>query len=384
MPDIDQLLDHLSQQLAVLKSTDLDTRSLSRFAGQGASRSFVESLSTTTPTAVRSPVRQDIETGGIAAFLSKALAEGTGTAGGYLVPVQLAAEVLTMLRARSAVMRMGPTVVPVEKELDINSLSTGASASYVAENARIPVSEQTFAQSVLLRPKDLTALVPISNRLLKDAASNPSIEQVIRSDLAEVMALRADLAFLRGTGVGAEPTGVRNSTGLTPAPSLGTNGATPTYDHFKDLVAAIRTQNALFERPGWIFHPRLLNTLEKLKDANGRYLAETELLTFDATGGGGTLLGYPFRTTTQIPVNITTGSSNDTTEVYFSTDWQECWIGEEQELVIEVSAEASYSVDGTTWNSAWQQQQHLFRSVWRHDVGLRRPQLFSVMTGVRQ
>jgi HK97 family phage major capsid protein len=235
----------------------------------------------------------------------------------------------------------------------------------------------------LLRPKDLTALVPVSNRLLKDAATNPSIEQVIRADLAEVMALRADLAFLRGTGVGGEPTGIRNSSGLTPAPSLGSNGATASFDNLKDMVAAIRAQNAPFNRPGWIFHPRLLNTLEKMKDSSGRYLAEAELLTFDATGGGGTLLGYPFRTTTQIPVNISTGTSNDTTEIYLGSDWGECWVGEEQALIIEVSGEASYSIDGTTWNSAWQQQQHLFRAVWRHDIGLRRPQLFSVMTGVR-
>jgi hypothetical protein len=80
----------------------------------------------------------------------------------------------------------------------------------------------------------------------------------------------------------------------------------------------------------------------------------------------------------------TTGSSTDTTEVYFASDWNECWIGEEQTLVIEVSAEASYTPDGgTTWVSAWQNRQHVFRAVTTHDIALRRPQFFSVLTGVR-
>lgn len=55
-----------------------------------------------------------------------------------------------------------------------------------------------------------------------------------------------------------------------------------------------RAAPAPFERPGWIFHPRIISTLEKLKDAQRRYLAGAGLPTFDATGGGGTLLGFPF------------------------------------------------------------------------------------------
>jgi len=96
------------------------------------------------------------------------------------------------------------------------------------------------------------------------------------------------------------------------------------------------------------------------------------------------LLGFPFRTSTQIPINLTTGSSTDTSEIYFSSDWQECWIGENEELRIEISGEAAYTTDGgTTWISAFQNRQHLFRATWSHDLGLRRPSLFSVMTGVR-
>ena len=316
--------------------------------------------------------------------MRKALALSTDQAGGYLVPPDVSREVLWALRARSAVLRLGPTVVPLAKSLDVVALSSGASAAYVGENAPIPPAEETFVQSALLTPKELAALVPVSDRLLREADPNPSIEEIVRRDLAEVLALRADFAFLRGTGSGGEPRGIRNTSGLTPWPSLGANGSTPSFDDLKDVVAALRQQNAPFGSPGWIFNPRLLNTLDKMKASDGRYLADAGLLTFDLTGAGGTLLGYPFATTTQIPLNLVTGSNGDTTEVYFSSDWEEAWLGVEDELRIEVSNEASYTSDGgSPWHSAWQQRQHLFRATWTHDLGLRRPQLFTCVVGVR-
>jgi HK97 family phage major capsid protein len=306
----------------------------------------------------------------------KALAQGTPSAGGYLVPQDVSEQVLGLIRARSAVMGMGPKVVRVEgSELVLNAFSTGSSAAYVAEGARIPVSEPTFSQAVILRPKLLAALVPASNRL-------PEIEDQLKAEIAEVIALRRDLSFLQGLGT-SEPLGIRNQAGLTPGPNLGANGRTPTFDDLKAVVAALRGANAPFQKPGWIFHPRLLSTLETVKDADGRYLADAGLLSFDATGGGGKLLGFPFRTTGQIPVNLTRGTSNDATYIVFGSDWQDAWVGEDQRLEIELSREATYSTDGTTWASAFQQNQTLFRALESHDLGLARPSHFVVVEGVR-
>src|SRR5207244_2856940 len=146
------------------------------------------------------------------------------------------------------------------------------------------------------------------DRLLRDAADNPSVEQVVREDVAEVLALRADLAFLRGTGASSEPVGIRNTAGLTPAPDLGADGRTPTFDDLKDMVAALRAVNAPFASPGWVFNGRLLNTLEKVKTTTGEYLADAGMLTVDGRGGGGTLLGYHYETTGQIPTSVTKGT----------------------------------------------------------------------------
>lgn len=78
---------------------------------------------------------------------------------------------------------------------------------------------------------------------------------------------------MQGTG-GSEPLGIRNTTGLTAAPSLGVDGRQPTYDDLKLLVSSLRGANVPFGSPGWIL--------------------ETA-----AVGGGFTLLGFPGRTTTR-------------------------------------------------------------------------------------
>jgi HK97 family phage major capsid protein len=65
------------------------------------------------------------------------------------------------------------------------SISSGATAYWVPEKAAIPVTEQVFAQDVILTPKALAALVPVSNRLLRDEAKNPSKEAVVRADISE-------------------------------------------------------------------------------------------------------------------------------------------------------------------------------------------------------
>lgn len=171
---------------------------------------------------------------------------------------------------------------------------------------------------------------------------------------------------------------------MTAAPNLGANGATPTFDALKDMVANLRNVNAPFQRPGWIFNPRTLNTLEKIKDNEGRYLADAGLLEYDATGGGGRLLGFQFVTTTLVPTTLVRGTSNDASYLVFGSDWQEAWVGENLSLVIDASETATYSPDGgATHISGFQNRQTVFRAISAHDFALRRPQFFTVMEGVR-
>jgi len=385
----EQLVQELRRREAADKAwQDYGGRAPSRFASPSSDAEYVKALSEGRHGGSldrRNPAgdRRFGEGRGGLTMALKTLAEGTAASGGYLVPIEYSAEITTLIRARAVLPRLGATVVPVKKELDLNALASGSTANFVAENAAIPTSEQTFSQSAFLRPRALACLVPISNRLLRDA-DNPAVDGIVRNDIAEVMSLRLDLAFLSGSGTGSEPNGILNTPGVTTGPNLGANGAAPTFDNLKDIVASARALNAPFQRPAWTFNPRLLSTLEKIKDGQQRYLADANLLTYDPTGTGGTLLGYPFATTTQVATNVTKGTSSDTTSIIFSSDWQEAYIGEEQGLVMEASAEASYTPDGgASWVSAFQNDQTLVRAIQRIDCAFRRPQFFVVTTGVR-
>lgn len=324
---------------------------------------------------------------------TKALAEGTPSAGGYLVRPEWMPDVLGLLRGSAVVRAAGPRIQPFNRLMNQTQLSTGATAFYTAENAAIPKSEQTFAEVPLLTPKNLTGLVPVSNYLLNDEQVGGGAEDIVRSDLVVVMALREDLAFLRGDGSGGSPTGFRFMAGISldPLGASPANGFQPTLGQLRRMIAVFRTQNAVNIRPVWFFNPGFLTYLEGLTDTLGRFLVDTTLLTYNtnaALGGdagnimSGTFLGIPFFATNQLPANLTQGSASNSTEVYL-VNMAETIVGINQELEIDMSSEASYTPDGgTTWINAFQNNQTLFRAVIRHDIAHRRAQQVLVQRGV--
>jgi HK97 family phage major capsid protein len=82
---------------------------------------------------------------------TKALSVSTPAGGGVLVPLELAKEVLGLVRARSAIMSMpGVRVVEVAKELDVNSITTGLSASYALENAHAAYAHRAASHAPCL------------------------------------------------------------------------------------------------------------------------------------------------------------------------------------------------------------------------------------------
>lgn len=310
--------------------------------------------------------------------VATALAEATDSAGGFMVPQEWMPDILGLLRAATTVRRAGPRIVPFNKQMNQTSISSGATASYTAENATIAASNQVFAEAPLLTPKNLTGLVPVSNYLLADAAA---AEELVRADLAEVMALREDLAFLRGTGSGGEPLGLRNKSGITLNPiAVPANGFQPTIANLRQIRATFRNLNSGAVRLAWFFHPGFLNYLETRTDTTGRFLLESNLLGINDDGTSGVIDGVPFYTSTQIPNNLTVGTSTNASDVML-VNMAETIVGINQELEIAVSSEASWN-DGSSWNSAFQQNQTLFRAVIRHDIAHRRPQQIVVQTGV--
>jgi HK97 family phage major capsid protein len=133
---------------------------------------------------------------------------GTDSQGGYIVPNEYIAQLIELLRAESVVMRAGATVLGnlTGSPVEFPRQEGGATAYWVGENEDITESNQTLGQ-IALTPKACSALVKLSNRLL--SMSNPDAEAMVRRDIAQVIALKIDLAALAGVGTATEPRGIK-------------------------------------------------------------------------------------------------------------------------------------------------------------------------------
>ena len=271
------------------------------------------------------------------------------SAGGYLVPTQAMPDFIELLRAESVCLRMGARLLDGLAGAPVTFVKQtgGATAYWVGEGAA-PSASDLAVGLLKLTPKKLMALTYINNELIR--RSSPAAESMVRQDLATVLGLAADLAILRGIGSENEPLGIAN-TGSINTVTLGTgSGAVPDFvNPWPDMEYELSVDNALRGKLGFIFHPAIKRALKKLRnpyysgDTGGEYpllpLTDAQLEA---------VLGYPFATTTQLPINLTAGGSTNCTEIYFA-NWLEVLVGQWMGLEIMASnvAGTAFATDQT-------------------------------------
>lgn len=292
--------------------------------------------------------------------VNKALAEGIGYTGGFLVPVEQNRELIELIRAKTVVRSM-----PGVRTYSMNSNTmtmprqdSGATAAWGGENKTIVSTAVTFGQLQLVLKKCVGKVV-IPNELIEDAS--PAVEDLVRRDLVEAVSKAVDVSFLEGTG-GTQPTGIYHQTHV-----ISTDlSAAPTYDDLWNAIYNIRLQN--HEITGWVSHPRLENTLRKIKDGNGLYIYDAPSGTGSISNKTPSLLGIPISYTTNLPIT----NRPSTSESYLiGADWSEFIIGEKGTIKLEASRDEEFSKDQT-----------VIRAVYRTDCGLRHPKAFVVVKGL--
>jgi HK97 family phage major capsid protein len=299
-----------------------------------------------------------------------AQAMGTNSLGGFIVPPIYIAELIELLAAESVVASMGATFLAdlQGSPVKIPRQSTGSTAYWVGENTAITESNVAFEQ-LSLTPKKVGCLVKLSNSLIK--LNNPSAEALVRTDIARSLARKIDLAALRGTGSANQPTGI-NLTSSINTVALGTNGLALTWDNLLDMEYTLAEDNALRGKLGFIFHPSIRRNLLKRKvarysgDTSGDYITQpTSESNFQAW------LGYPYKMTTQIPINLEKGGSGAIcTEIYFG-NWQELIIGQWGGMELMASQETS---------DAFEKDQTWVRILQEVDIAVRHPESFCLIS----
>jgi HK97 family phage major capsid protein/HK97 family phage prohead protease len=204
--------------------------------------------------------------------LRRDLNVGAATAGGNLVATELdAGSFIDLLRNASALDQAGATVLTgLTGNVAIPRQSGAATAYWVAESGAPTESQQTVDQ-VSLTPRTVAAYTDYSRRLM--IQSSIDVENMVRNDLARVIALKIDYAGLYGTGSSSEPLGLKNTTGI------GTEdfaADTPTFAEVVALESDVATANALAGNPVYLMNAAMRGGLKtKAKDAgSGLFVME--------------------------------------------------------------------------------------------------------------
>lgn len=295
--------------------------------------------------------------------------ESTDTKGGFLVDEAYSSDFIDILRPNVQVRRMGARPVPMpDGNLTTRKKTAGTTASYVGERVPAPTTAATVGVNTM-SAKRLTAMVPITNQLIRRASMN--VQQMIRDDLVEGVARTEDQQFLRGTASATAPGGIRD---LMAAGNVLTANATVNLANVDNdlgrLELAVIGANIPMISPGYIVSPRTLKFLERLRDANGNK-AYPEI-------ADGRLGMYPIGWTTSIPDNL--GAGTDESEIYFG-DFAQFNIGETERIAIAASDVAAYD-DGGTIRAAFSNDETVIRLIAEHDTQLRYDTAFARLDAV--
>ncbi|MCE7902131.1 MAG: phage major capsid protein [Gammaproteobacteria bacterium PRO9] len=277
-------------------------------------------------------------TGPRTAVERRALAEGTGSAGGYTVPTPLANAFIDRLRARSVIQRAGAVVVPMQSQtLSMAKLLTDPAAAWHTENASVTASDMTFGQ-VKLTAQTLISHVKASRELVEDSIN---LGDILTASLSKSLATELDRVALLGSGTVPEPQGLMTLSGVNEV-SMGTNGAALSgFAKLMDLRQALDEANN--EPPtAWIMAPRSFRAMFGQSASDGHWINPPNYLWASLDGkpilnpdGSNNPL---FLQTTAIPLTQTQGTASNASTI-FAGDFSQMMIGMRSELRIEVLRE---------------------------------------------
>lgn len=267
-----------------------------------------------------------------------------GTLGGYLVGQEISEQVLEPLRAKVIAFQAGvrQTTVNGIGSYTIPKMTTAPTAYRPGITLEVTESEAKFDTiTAFLRPIAARVVIPL--QLMQ--TSPTAAEQIIRDEMERSIRLQIDKEIFYGEGTatqanpGAEIRGILRvlqqdvTVSSTNVVTLATNGRVPNY---ADLVAAetqVANGNVEFnESVKFVMNPTLRGTFRSLTDTIGQPLSYQNF----GQRPYESMLGYEVLTSTQLPNNLTTGSSSATSDVFFGRfDYAEYVMGSDIQFIVD-------------------------------------------------
>ena len=276
---------------------------------------------------------------------AKDMTEGTGAAGGFLVPAEYLAT-LQAVQAERSIVRSRATIIRMRRrQVDIPVLDQTATTAnqphffggmqftWAEEATQKTQSDPTFRR-VTLDAHKLIGYTVASDELLDDAAV--SLGDFLSSELgmAGGVSWMEDYAFLRGTGAG-EPLGVALPAGATIVEGRAAAGAIG-FDDLADMMQDFLPTG----RGVWVVTQSALSSIIQMAGPAGTpsYIWQPNA----RDGIPGTMLGFPVIWTEKLPL---LGQQGD----ILLADFRYYLLGDRQATTVESTQYDQWRYDKTSW-----------------------------------
>ncbi len=245
----------------------------------------------------------------------------TTTAAPSIQTEVLASSFVELLRNQMVITGLGATVLDgLEGNVSIPRQTTGATAAFVTEGGA--ATDQAFGMgSLSLTPKSVTASYLATKQMLLQ--SSLSMEALLRNDLAAAVAEAIQGAAISGDGIGANPLGLLNTTGVNAVVVGGV--ALANIDPLLDMVTKSKQSKTLRGSLGFLTNALVEGAILKLKETTGGYLIQGLNNEIPETGATVRVRGYQVATSEQVPSNL--GAGTNLSAAIFG-NWNDLLIGE--------------------------------------------------------
>lgn len=181
---------------------------------------------------------------------------------------------IDVLRNQSSVMAAGATLLRgLSGSVVIPKKTAASSGGWIATEGNAASESEFTSGSVTMSPKVIGAFTDVTRLLLQQ--SSLDIENLIRDDLTQSIAIAIDLGALAGSGSSGQPTGVKNTSGVNTTTFAAAN---PTFAEIVGMESAVAADNALLGNLSYICKPADYGTLKTTsKDSgSGQFVVEPD------------------------------------------------------------------------------------------------------------
>lgn len=281
-----------------------------------------------------------------------------GGPGSNIIPTDYRPDLfIDRLRNRTRVRALGATMLSgLSGNLIIPRRKASVTSGWVAENAALAAVDPEFDQ-VTMTPKHAGVITEYSRNLLLQ--SSPDVEQLLRNDMALVLAETLDSAAIRGTGASNQPRGILSTSGIGSV-AMGTNGAALTFDAVADLMGAVDDANG--EGTGFLTNTKVRRAAAKVKDSMLQPLGLTTVFQ-----------GMTPAVSNIVPSNLVKGTSGAVCSALIYGAWSDLLIGMWSELDILVNPYES---------TAYAKGNVQVRAMMTVDIAVRQPASFAAIQDI--